>query len=266
MIYLYTIASPARSGTKWFSKVFTIDYSFCYHELTTHLHPFPSNVALDDWLIEQVEDYDYESAQRRWILQCYPDYFARLWERALYGQHIVGNSDNFTLRFLPGLWLLWPDMKFVFSARNGINVVHSRFIHETKTPISYRANWKKRWGSDDFFTLCCHNWVAEIADWKKSKDWLRARAQCLETRFEKVTKDPAELRGVWDWIGFGNWEKNEKRNRELMATPVNARVNTQQIHTPEDIWRMWTEEQREIFKKTCGDTIKTLGYSIPEVR
>jgi hypothetical protein len=157
-------------------------------------------------------------------------------------------------------------MKFVFSVRNGMNAVHSSFLHETKMPISYRTSLQERWGSDDFFALCCHHWVAEIADWRNSKDWLQGRAQCLETRFEKVTQDPAELRSVWDWIGFGNWERFENRNLELMATPVNARINKQQIRAPEEIWRMWTEGQKEAFAAICGDTMKALGYPIPEAR
>ena len=119
---LYTVASPARSGTMWFSKVLTAGPSFCFHELTTHLLLYPSNLGMDEWFHEHVTDPTSDLSQRRWFLQCYPQYFARLWERAIYGQTLVGNSDHLFLGFLPGLWGLWPAMRFVFSARNGINM------------------------------------------------------------------------------------------------------------------------------------------------
>jgi len=54
MVTLFTVTAPARSGTKWFSDLFTTDRSFCYHELTTDIHPSPSNRALKDWMGEQI--------------------------------------------------------------------------------------------------------------------------------------------------------------------------------------------------------------------
>ena len=54
MVTLFTVTAPPRSGTKWFSDLFTTDRSFCYHELTTDIHPSPSNRALKDWLGEQI--------------------------------------------------------------------------------------------------------------------------------------------------------------------------------------------------------------------
>jgi hypothetical protein len=264
MIYFFTVASPARSGTKWFSSVFTTRNSFCYHELTTHLLPYPANIAMDEWLVEQVKDYEFELAQRRWILQCYPEYFARLWERNIYGQYIVGNSDHFSLRFLPGLWLLWPTMKFIFSVRNGINVVQSTFLHEKHTPLSIIAGWKKRWGTEDFFTICCYEWVSEVFEWRKAKDWLGERAQCIETKLELITKNLDELHRLWDWVGFGEWEQYEERNRNLMATPINARVNQKKNMGPDEIWSQWNGTQREVFLRVCGETMKLIGYTLPE--
>ena len=51
---LFSVTAPARSGTKWFSDLFTTDRSFCYHELTTDLHPYPSNRAPKNRWGEQV--------------------------------------------------------------------------------------------------------------------------------------------------------------------------------------------------------------------
>ncbi|HVO26544.1 MAG TPA: hypothetical protein VMW56_23280 [Candidatus Margulisiibacteriota bacterium] len=48
MIYLFSVAAPARSGTQRLSRLFTMEHPFCYHELTTLLQPYPSNEALHD--------------------------------------------------------------------------------------------------------------------------------------------------------------------------------------------------------------------------
>jgi hypothetical protein len=262
MIYLFTVAAPARSGTMWLSRVLTTAHSFCYHELTTHLHPYPSNIVLDDWLGQQVADSEFELAQRRWVLQCYPDYFARLWERAIYGQFIVGNSDHFTLQFLPGLWLLWPNMRFVFSVRNGISVVQSRLAHKLETPPVAVSEWRKRWGDEEFFGLCCHAWVAEAEQMAKAKDWLDGRAAAIETTFEKITTDLGELERVWDWLGIGKWEEYKDRNAEMLRTPVNARTNAERVVSSEEIWSAWDSAQRATFRKVCGVTMKRLRYPL----
>jgi hypothetical protein len=123
---------------------------------------------------------------------------------------------------------------------------------------------KKRWGTDDFFNLCCYAWVSEVFEWRKSKDWLEERAQCIETRFELVTGEIGELRRIWDWVGFGDWEEYRERNRKLMDTPINARVNQKKTVKPEEIWTQWNGTQQEAFMRICGETMKVLGYPIPE--
>jgi hypothetical protein len=263
MIYLFAVLAPPRSGTKWFSKLFTMEHSYCFHELTTHLRPYPSNITLQEWLKNQVEDHPFEEAQRRAILQCYPEYFSRLWERAIYGQYIVGNSDSFIIQNAPGLWLLWPNMKFILSLRNGINCVESAYVHEANYPISIKLKIRKEYNTDNFFALCCHNWVKNISHWVESRKWLIERAQCIETRLEKITRDLNELRRVWDWVGFGQWKEYEKRNRKLMVTPMNVRVNQKKVFSAEDIWHLWSNLQRDIFQKICGETMTSIGYTIP---
>jgi len=263
MVYLFTVAAPARSGTMWFSRLFTTDHSFCYHELTTLLRPFPSNVALHDWLQPWVADHDFEQSQRRWVLTCYPTYFERLWEKVNSGQFIVGNSDHFHLEFLPGLWLLWPDMKFVFAVRNGINCVQSHAIHLSSTPTEIVARQQKRYNTGLFFEQCCHLWVDEVRQLERSRSWLQARANCLETRLEGVTSNIEQVKRVWDWIGIGEWAKYEQRNLDLMRTPLNARTNKGIVVGWESIWENWTREQRETFRAICGETQVRLGYELP---
>ncbi len=264
MIYLFTVAAPARSGTMWYSRMFTTERSFCYHELTTLLRPYPSDRALLDWFKNHVTDYDFEQSQRRLVLQCYPEYFTRLWERAQFGQHIVGNSDHWTLEFLPGLWILWPDMKFVFSTRNGVNCVQSHFVHRPHFPPTEVLRYELRFQTADFFELCCGIWVEQMALLQRHKEWLHGRAQLVETTLEKLTSEIQEVRRIWNWIGIGEWEKYEERNRRMMNAPANARTNAGGVVEWEEIWKSWTQAQRLAFRAVCGETQVRLGYPLPD--
>lgn len=263
MIYLFTVAAPARSGTQWFSRLFTMEHAFCYHELTTLLQPYPSNEALHQWLRAQTADHDFEQMQRRWLLQCYPTYFARFWERANFGQHIVGNSDHFILEYLPALWLLWPEMKFIFSVRNGINCVQSHYTHYRHFPDPVLTPMEAEDGTADFFVQSCHLWADEVAAQERSKQWLTGRAQCIDTTLERVTTDLDELKTIWDWVGFGKWDQHLERNQQMVRTPVNARTNQQSVVSWQKIWNDWTPQQQQTYWSICGETHRKLGYDVP---
>jgi Sulfotransferase family len=265
VIYLFTVVAPPRSGTKWFAELFTTERSYCYHELTTLLQPYPANRALIEAVSAQIVGHDFEQAQRRLLLQAFPQYFARLWERAAFGQHVVGNSDASIVRLLPALWLLWPDMRFLFSFRNGINQVNSMLVWEQRLPSSDRRVLEHRHASRDYFEILCRQWTKNVEGLRRHREWLESRgARCVETRLEAVTSDEFELHRVWDAI-VGHWDDFAARNRRLMATTVNARVNVERVVPAEESWAAWTPEQRRLFGDICGDTQRELGYELPPV-
>ena len=81
MIRLFTVVSPARSGTKWYSRLFTTERSFCFHELTSLYRPYPINVVGESSHsgTHLHHGHDFELAQRRVLLEAFPEYFTRLW-------------------------------------------------------------------------------------------------------------------------------------------------------------------------------------------
>jgi len=89
------------------------------------------------------------------------------------------------------------------------------------------------------------------------------RAQCIDTTLERVTTDLDELKAVWDWVGFGNWDQYLERNRQLVRTPVNARTNRQSVVSWQKIWNDWTPQQRQTYWSICGETHLRLGYDAP---
>lgn len=265
MIRLFTVIGPPRSGTKWYAELFTTAESFCYHELTTLIHPYPSNVALEEWFSQQVSDHSDEEAQRRWLLQCYPTYFSRLWERANFGQYVVGNSDCSLISRVPALYYLWPGMKFLLSFRNGIQSVQSDFAFSESVAGADLQRRDAIYGGSDRFVQCCRAWASYVSAALEAKDWLRAagRGVIVETRLEKMTTDMDEMRRVWELLTLDQWEKYAQRNRALARTIVNARPNAAGPIPWEETWQAWTDEQKRTFDEECGSWQRQLGYPLP---
>jgi hypothetical protein len=248
----------------WYSRLFTSGNSYCYHELTSLYQPYPTNLARYEWLETEVRDHGFELAQRRMLLQGFPEYFARLWERVQLGNRVVGNSDWFVSRMAPALWLLWPDMRFLFSFRNGISVVNSWFAWKEHVPASVRSSLRERFGTGDYFDQCCHIWTDEVEVITGHENWLEARgASCLETRLETVTSDRMELRRVWEWV-IGDWERHAAAAEAWMSEPVNARINVDGVISWQRTWETWPNAHRQAFAAICGEAQHALGYKLPE--
>ncbi len=262
MIRLFRIVAPPRSGTMWFSRVLTTEKSYCYHELSTHIHPFPSNVAFGQWIGESSKDWPFEDFQRRAILQTYPKYFARHFERLEYGQSIVGNSES-TPGIVVGLWMLWPSMRFLFSVRNGINTVRSRLAVGSNLPAVVSTRLEEKFKTRDIFRIACNQWRSDIEGMEESCKRLEHKTDVLKVKFEDVTSNLGELWKVWEWIGIPGWADYENRNQTMMQTPVNARTNKNKLVKPEEIWNEWTTDQRNVFTEICGEAMKRMGYRIP---
>lgn len=261
---LFTVVAAPRSGTQWFSRLLTTDRSFCYHELTTLIRPHPTNVILDQWFTKQCGPGESDARHRRWLLQCYPDYFARLWERATCGQQVVGNSDSQLITHTRGLWLLWPAMKFVFSTRNGISVVQSRQLDTIDFNAAFLARQRQRWGTGDIIAILCHQWVDVARRTAVDRQWLQERgAHCFETTLERMTTDLQEIKRLWDFVEIGQWDACAERNTALQTTLVNARTGRRGLVRPEEIWNQWTEDRRRLFTEICSQTMNELGYALP---
>lgn len=266
---LFTVVAPPRAGTQWYSRLFTTAVSFCFHELTALLRPYPSNWAVNEWAERQAEEQGFigglsrtyfEPRHRRVLLQAYPDYFARHWERAAFGQHIVGNSDAGILPYVSGIRFLWPSMKFLFSTRNGINVVQSA---SQLAPVGPEAETIAP--DMGLFGASCERWVESMQLIEHHKTRLVERGfdlDMLEVRLEDVTTDASALRRVWDWL-VGDWQSYEERNLDLMVTPVNVRINVRRVWSAHEVWERWTASQRETFTAICGETQIRAGYDVP---
>jgi hypothetical protein len=246
----------------WYSRMLTTEGSYCFHELSTQLSPYPANVMAEYWLETQMEGMDLEAKRRRMVLQTFPRYFHRFFGRMRYGQSIVGNSDS-TIKLAIAMYLLWPSTKFIFSVRNGINTVQSLFSLAKDIPRPVVSQLEDALQTPEFFTIACHQWRDMMEGMESAMGWLQGKAEILQVKFEDVTGSLEELKIVWDWLDIPNWEGNESRNARLIRTPVNARTNARGVKPPEDIWCLWSAAQRNDFRTICGEAMRRNGYSVP---
>jgi hypothetical protein len=239
MIHLFTVACPEPSSDAWWARLLETDRSYCFVGLTALLEPEATHPARFAWLDGLAEGLELEDAQRLTLLRGFPDYFERLWERSrVDGAYHIGNADHSTHRFLPGLFLLWPDMAFLFSYRDGIGAVEAAAAS----------------GAD--FEAACVEWAESVRRLRAAQQWLARRgARVGEARLERIVSRPAELRETWTWL-LGEWDRTAERAeahvRELEAT----------LEPVESISSRWPDERRRLFHELCGDAQAELGYRV----
>jgi hypothetical protein len=200
------------------------------------------------------------------VLEAYPGYFLRHWEQSRQGTYVVGNSDNAVLPWLPGLWLLWPDLKILLSVRNGIQTVQSIYLnHARPNPAALdERNLRPAYrDASDEFEGVCRRWVEQIDALERSRAWLCERgADVYDTSLEQVTSDPSELERIWTWL-IGDWPAYAERNLALRSERVNARTSEARIVDWDEIWANWTRDRQTTFTRICGETQMRLGYPLP---
>jgi hypothetical protein len=264
MISLFAVVAPPRSGTKWYARLFNDGDVHCYHELTTLLQTWPPRAAHAAAFRKETSSHELELRERRFFLDAYPQYFRRLLEHGDRGIRAAGNSDNSLVDHGPGLWLIWPETRFLFSVRNGINQVNSAFVNEQRLPDIVHAGRPESLRRRTSFEAACARWASSIERLLERRAWLEEHgAACLSTTLERVTGDVAELERVWRWL-VGDWERHEARALSLMRRPANEWVNVNgAIHTPEDVWEHWSPDQRETFVELCAAAQANAGYALP---
>lgn len=150
------------------------------------------------------------------------------------------------------LSVLYPESRFVYIVRNGIDVVQSR----TKFPVF----------SGQPFEQHCEFWVQAAHKF----DYLRQWDRCIEVRQEQLLGEPeAVFARVCGHLGI---DDHPAPPRYVRTTLVHSRgdVSTQ---VGVDVRRSlterapshegWTADQRETFKRICGGAMGALGYQVP---
>lgn len=231
--YLAGAAVPFEFGSEawYFNESVKMDRTAYYERLRQLLFETTggSQMGFKTLAKALVQDPLAFPAKRHWCVKCFP------------------LQDN-----ARALTVLYPEARFIYIVRNGIDVVQSR----TQFPVF----------ADQTFEQQCEFWVQAA----RKFDYLRQWDRCVEVRQEQLLTDPE---AVFARIF---------RDLDLQDDPAPARyVRTTLVHSRGDVatrenvdvrkalaerepsHARWTEGQRETFKRICGDDMQRLGYALP---
>ena len=150
-----------------------------------------------------------------------------------------------------GLMKLYPETRFIWILRNGINVVHSR----GKFPEFRHLPFEEH----------CHSWAESIMRFR----YLFDLPQAVVVRHEEFVQDPERVfRRVFEHIGV-----------EYSQEPVDFAL-THHVHPLDDLnttkgidvrkvlsgrsspTREWTETEQTVFRRICGEAMAQAGYEL----
>ncbi len=150
-----------------------------------------------------------------------------------------------------GLLWLYPDTKFVYIHRNGIDVVHSmtKFGYfKTKT-----------------YEALCEFWAQRVDTYRYLTSW----EQAITIRHSDLVNQPDEqLQRIFDFLGIEYDLGPADYTKSTVVHPLDKKTRVG-VSAKEELCRRgpsyedWSEQQRATFKRICADGMKELGYEIP---
>lgn len=150
-----------------------------------------------------------------------------------------------------GLMRLYPKVKFIYIIRNGCDVVQSR----TKFSGFRQQAFEEQ----------CRGWVRSMKNFR----YLLSLESAIEVRHEQLVTRPEELfQNIFNFLGVENHEGpvNYVRNNIVhpLEKPTQGAINVEKFFSErKPSYESWSPEQREIFKRICGGSMREAGYAMP---
>lgn len=158
------------------------------------------------------------------------------------------NADHDQCR---GLIELYPSLRVVYIVRNGFDVIRSRshfhsFRHQD-------------------FEVHCKVWSDLVGRYR----YLSTLPEAIQVRHEDLTTDPERLFSrIFSFAGLPDNGGSAAYVRDNLVHPLDQATQPGvdalavfRKRTP--AYESWSDEQKEVFKGLCGDSMKELGYEIP---
>jgi hypothetical protein len=157
-----------------------------------------------------------------------------------------------TKRHADALRELYPQAKFIYIVRNGIEVIHSR----SKFPAFCKEPFESH----------CEFWV----DAARKFSYLMSYEAAVPVRHEELLNAPeAVFRRIADTLALrpdpapaSYVQTTLVHSLDDGATHANVDVRKRLKERPPG-YLSWTAVQRETFKRICGATMDALGYEVP---
>ena len=158
---------------------------------------------------------------------------------------------------------VFPQSRYIGLVRNGIEVVSSR--------MEYRS-----FSQDEFKTHC--------NVWNRSADmsiWGRRNADVFRQVRHEWMYRPRKLRmwmnELFAWLSIENSDAPANQILGTLQHPTSATISIHQgefgstktkqkqkyFRSKRQRWKAWSEEQRQMFVRLCGENMIALGYDIP---
>ena len=148
-----------------------------------------------------------------------------------------------------GLRWLYPKAKIIYIYRNGIDVVYSMTKYGT-------------FSTRDFETLCklwdnCINKFSFLLDFPDS----------ITVRYEDFLNSPKIVfRQICDFLNIENDNRPEEYTANNMLHPLDKghlkKNPRDEMKKRVPAYSIWTQNQKEIFKKTCSNSMNKMNYDI----
>jgi hypothetical protein len=249
------------SGTQWCARTLTTADSYCFHDASLALNTGGKRDLTHFGLLADPNQLDAD--WRRHVVGngLFEPMFERMAERR---EPRVGTSDEFAGWFADALHELHPSWRFALVVRDGIKST-ARGVR-TWPWRAYQAVdhlWVPGWDGLSPFERSCYRWRDRNRRIRERLDAI-PRSRARVTTLERLTSDLDELRSLWEWLALPGWERYAVRNAELQSTPISKHPESRTLKDSRAIWSQWTPEQRETFKRVCGQDMELYGFSIPD--
>ncbi len=254
------IAGTGHCGTKWLAYCLNrpFDNMVFFHELKM-------TILNKEWL--EIAPYQFEKG----ITEVFNPYF-NLISLLMRRFKIVGDSNSWELCFIPEVHKKMKINYIIYLVRNGIQCVHSQYYINKEFPRShwlYETFIKKYYkmlqsSKDDWNTY--DEWACWCFYWKINKympQWLKEHlnVEVFIYRFEDLLKDTKKLKSLFLKIN-SNISISENELKSLQLIDINRKIKGHR--EPEFLWKKWTQYQRDVFLKICGETMEYYNYEIPK--
>lgn len=154
-------------------------------------------------------------------------------------------------RVTAGLTALYPNIRFIYIARNGCDVVHSRTKFKGFTHQSFRQH--------------CINWAEGVEKYRH----LTKLPQSIFVTQESLQRDPIDLFArILDFLRIADHPGPADYAQTTVVHPLDK--STQQgtnaqaaLSLREHGYSQWNDDQKTIFREVCSVGMEELGYEIP---
>jgi hypothetical protein len=150
-----------------------------------------------------------------------------------------------------GMKKLYPEARFIWILRNGVNVVHSRCLFPAFRDLPFEEH--------------CRHWASSIERFS----YLLEMSEAVVLHQEELVDEPDMVfRRIFEKLRIDYDPKPTEYALTHHVHPLGDETTTKGVDIKKTIserppaYQDWTQEQRAMFKDICGDAMKMAGYEV----